>query len=233
TLCAAPQVKEVYEQIKESLAKMRRQAEVRASSPAVVAATAIAGGGGVAGAGLGRKRKREELDCVEISLGERYLAELGDRRFELVHLLGDAGGGPAHHFASQAQKMSAGAGGHARALRISKEVSSLATSLPVQPDSSIFLRVDEDRFDVMRAMITGPKDTPYEAGCFEFDILLPANYPSSPPLVHFLTTGGGRVRMNPNLYASGKVCLSLLGTWEGPGWDAKSSTLLQVCVQVQ
>lgn len=58
-----------------------------------------------------------------------------------------------------------GHGGRERSIRISREVSSLATSLPVQPESSIFLRVDEDRFDVMRAMITGPKDTPYEV-CF-------------------------------------------------------------------
>ena len=34
-----------------------------------------------------------------------------------------------------------------------------------------------------------------------------------------LTTGGGRVRFNPNLYASGKGCLSILGTWSGPGWS--------------
>lgn len=66
------------------------------------------------------------------------------------------------HAQKQASKQKSGAGGRARAVRISQEVSTLATSLPVQPDSSIFLRVDEDRFDVMRAMITGPKDTPYE-----------------------------------------------------------------------
>lgn len=30
------------------------------------------------------------------------------------------------------------------------------------------------------------------------------------------TTGGGKVRFNPNLYNNGKVCLSLLGTWSGP-----------------
>lgn len=59
-------------------------------------------------------------------------------------------------------KAGGGAAGRARAVRISQEVSSLATSLPCQPDSSIFLRVHEERFDVMRAMITGPKDTPYE-----------------------------------------------------------------------
>ena len=39
--------------------------------------------------------------------------------------------------------------------------------------------------------------------------------------------------MNPNLYANGKCCLSLLGTWSGPGWDAGSSTLLQVLVSIQ
>lgn len=32
---------------------------------------------------------------------------------------------------------------------------------------------------------------------------------------------------------SGKVCLSLLGTWKGPSWDPKSSTLLQVLVSIQ
>jgi hypothetical protein len=31
-----------------------------------------------------------------------------------------------------------------------------------------------------------------------------------------------------NLYAEGKVCLSLLGTWQGPGWSPDTSTLSQV-----
>jgi hypothetical protein len=30
-------------------------------------------------------------------------------------------------------------------------------------------------------------------------------------------------------YAEGKVCLSLLGTWSGPGWEPDVSTLSQVC----
>ena len=41
------------------------------------------------------------------------------------------------------------------------------------------------------------------------------------------------MRFNPNLYNCGKVCLSLLGTWSGPGWDPKASTLLQVLVSIQ
>lgn len=47
----------------------------------------------------------------------------------------------------------------------------------------------------------------------------------------FTFAGGGSVRFNPNLYACGKVCLSLLGTWSGARgetWDASSSSTLQV-----
>ena len=64
-------------------------------------------------------------------------------------------------------------------------------------------------------------------------MLLPVNYPHSPPKVTLLTTGKGSVRFNPNLYASGKVCLSLLGTWHGPGWESSTSSILQVLVSIQ
>jgi baculoviral IAP repeat-containing protein 6 len=60
-------------------------------------------------------------------------------------------------------------------------------------------------------------------------------YPDSEPKVLLHTTGMNKVRFNPNLYASGKVCLSLLGTWSGEygeKWN-KSSTFLQVLVSIQ
>jgi len=50
------------------------------------------------------------------------------------------------------------------------------------------------------------------------------------------TTGGGRVRFNPNLYSNGKVCLSLLGTWSGTvgeTWDSAASSIYQVLVSIQ
>lgn len=52
-----------------------------------------------------------------------------------------------------------------------------------------------------------------------------------PPKVTFRTTDGGRVRFNPNIYSSGKVCLSVLGTWHGPAWtsaESISSVLLSI-----
>jgi ubiquitin-protein ligase len=78
----------------------------------------------------------------------------------------------------------------------------------------------------------GPTGTPYANGCFFFDFHL-NDYPNSPPRGQFLTTGGSKVRFNPNLYACGKICLSLLGTWNGPQWIPNQSTFLQVLISIQ
>ncbi|MCO5561078.1 hypothetical protein L7F22_014699 [Adiantum nelumboides] len=118
-----------------------------------------------------------------------------------------------------------------RARTISEEMKLFNTRLPLEWDSSIFLHMDEQRMDVLRALIIGPKDTQYENGVFLFDILLGATYPDKPPKMHFLTTTGGKVRFNPNLYKNGAVCLSILGTWnDGPGWKAGQLSIMQVGV---
>lgn len=122
---------------------------------------------------------------------------------------------------------------HSRALRVAKEIKRLQKGLPLAWEASIFVRVDENRPDILKALVIGPEDTPYADGCFFFDICLPPEFPDTPPIVRFLTTGGGSVQFNPNLYPNGKVCLSLLGTWDGPGWNSSSSTLLQVLVSIQ
>jgi len=49
--------------------------------------------------------------------------------------------------------------------------------------------------------------------------------------VHYFSTSSER--LNPNLYDYGKVCLSLLGTWSGPGWVPNQSTILQVLLSIQ
>eukprot|EP00977_Amphora_coffeiformis_P021323 scaffold9178_cov176-Amphora_coffeaeformis.AAC.19 len=113
-----------------------------------------------------------------------------------------------------------------------KELVEYQLNLPVEKHSAIYCRALESDLSRLRVMLTGPLDTPYAAGCFLFDIELP-NYPSAAPQVKLITTGGGRVRFNPNLYNCGKICLSLLGTWQGPGWQPKKSTLLQVLVSIQ
>ncbi|KAI3712066.1 hypothetical protein L1987_70615 [Smallanthus sonchifolius] len=100
------------------------------------------------------------------------------------------------------------------------------------PDT-IFVRVYESRMDLLRAVIIGAEGTPYHDGLFFFDVCFPSSYPSSPPLVHYHSGG---LRINPNLYNCGKVCLSLLNTWGGSQkemWVPGSSTMLQVLVSIQ
>ncbi|KAH6626652.1 hypothetical protein B0J18DRAFT_365741 [Chaetomium sp. MPI-SDFR-AT-0129] len=116
-----------------------------------------------------------------------------------------------------------------RMRKLLAQVSSLMVDLP----DGIYVRHGESRVDVMKVIIVGPVGSPYEHGLFEFDMFCPSEFPKSPPAMHFRTTGNGEARFNPNLYASGKVCFSLLGTWAGQPWDPNQSTLLQLLVSIQ
>ena len=93
--------------------------------------------------------------------------------------------------------------------RLASELTSLmpVNLLPIDYDSSIFVRVDDNNPMIIRALITGPPDTPYDSGCLIFDIYTPSEYPKKAPYVWFMNHGGKR--FNPNLYDSGKVCLSV------------------------
>ncbi|KAJ4975095.1 hypothetical protein NE237_000201 [Protea cynaroides] len=113
--------------------------------------------------------------------------------------------------------------------KIQEEWEIMETSLP----DSIFVRVYEERMDLLRAVIVGAAGTPYHDGLFFFDVLFPSNYPSVPPQVHYHSGG---LRLNPNLYHCGNVCLSLLNTWTGDAnqrWIPGKSTMLQVLVSIQ
>jgi len=67
------------------------------------------------------------------------------------------------------------------------------------------------------ALIVGPPNTPYFGGFFFFEIKFPDDYPNKPPAIKLLTINKN-IRFNPNLYENGKVCLSIIGTWDGPSW---------------
>lgn len=104
----------------------------------------------------------------------------------------------------------------------------------------VYIRSWETRLDLLRVLIIGPTETPYANAPFVIDIYLPPQFPSEPPMVHFHSWPphsaiGAIGRVNPNLYEDGKICLSVLGTWEGnkgESWNAARSTLLQVIVSL-
>ena len=115
--------------------------------------------------------------------------------------------------------------------RILEELSDIQENLPNEATNSIFLRYDQERIDVMRALIVGASGTPYAHGAFLFEILFHDDYPQKPPRVRIQTTGHRSFRFNPNLYDNGKVCLSLLGTW-GDNWIPNVSSLLQILISL-
>ncbi|KAF3935925.1 hypothetical protein ABW20_dc0108369 [Dactylellina cionopaga] len=116
--------------------------------------------------------------------------------------------------------------------RINKEHKILQTSLP----EGIFVRTWESRLDLLRVLIVGPRNTPYELAPFVFDFHLGSTFPSAPPTGFFHSWTNGIGRVNPNLYEDGKICLSLLGTWHGEkkseNWSSSGSSLLQVLVSL-
>lgn len=109
--------------------------------------------------------------------------------------------------------------------RLNKEQNILQTSLP----EGILVRAWESRLDLLRVLIIGPRNTPYELAPFVFDFHLGPDFPAGPPKGHFHSWTGGVGRVNPNLYEEGKICLSLLGTWHAQsyseGWTVGSSVL--------
>ena len=99
------------------------------------------------------------------------------------------------------------------------------------PVDNIYIKYNKTDIYKIRALIVGPIDSPYHYGNFFFEINFPKDYPNSPPKVIFKTINN-KVRFNPNLYKDGKVCLSIINTWSGPGWTS-ACTLKGILLTIQ
>ncbi|KDP27938.1 hypothetical protein JCGZ_19018 [Jatropha curcas] len=113
--------------------------------------------------------------------------------------------------------------------KIMQERSILENNLP----ETISVRGYEGRIDLLRAVIVGANGTPYHDNIVFFDIAFPIDYPNQPLVVYYHSGG---LRLKPNLYQNGYVCLSLLNTWGGSGnerWVPSHSSILQALVSLQ
>jgi len=99
--------------------------------------------------------------------------------------------------------------------------------------SSIFIRTSDQDLSTIHIMISGPDATPYKNGLYHFSLCMGSQFPSKPPTVMLLNTSNGRIRHNPNLYSTGKVCLSILGTWTGGQTWSSQRTLYDAIIGIQ
>lgn len=88
---------------------------------------------------------------------------------------------------------------------------------------------DESTILKGKALLVGHDGTPYEGLLGLFEFTFPTDYPFAPPQVEW-KTWDGTTRFHPQLYIGGKVCLSILGTWAGPGWSTMMNleSILQI-----
>lgn len=101
-----------------------------------------------------------------------------------------------------------------------------AAQEPELRKQGIYYWFDESDMTHGFALVQGHSKTPYEGLLGLFEFRFPEEYPFSPPKVVW-KTHDGITRFHPQFYKGGKVCLSILGTWEGPGW---SSSINLVCI---
>ena len=102
-------------------------------------------------------------------------------------------------------------------IRLAKDVKSIIKN-PLE-NHNIYYKHDEENIYRVYVLIIGNNSTPYDSGYYFFEFNYPDNYPFEPPSVIFKTYDG-ITRFNPNLYINGKVCLSVLNTWNGEGWTS-------------
>lgn len=112
---------------------------------------------------------------------------------------------------------------HLALQRVKREFKEVVTSSEAE-SSQIKLEMVEENLKHLTGEIKGPPDTPFEGATFILEILIPDNYPFSPPKVKFATK-----IWHPNISsATGAICLDILkDQW------AAAMTLRTVLISIQ
>lgn len=99
--------------------------------------------------------------------------------------------------------------------RIAKDVKYIINN----PINNVYYKHCDENILNGYALIIGNENTIYSNCNYLFEFKFPDNYPFEPPKLTFLILDN-KMRYHPNLYSNGKVCLSILNTWNGPGWTS-------------
>jgi len=96
-----------------------------------------------------------------------------------------------------------------RVLMEVKQVASGSTGVWMHSGEGVHVFPAPDNLQFWRALIEGPSGSPFEGGVFALNVMIPDNYPFSPPRITFETP-----IYHCNVNDSGKICLDILqGSW--------------------
>lgn len=101
--------------------------------------------------------------------------------------------------------------------RIKKEIADLKN------DTASGISVETDPYNPkhLTGTLKGPDDTPYAGGTFQVDIVIPADYPFSPPKMKFINK-----IWHPNVSSqTGAICLDILKDQWSPALTMKTAML--------
>jgi len=163
-----------------------------------------------------------------------YAVRMAKHHFAYRSILGDA----SHVFKYKSEIASSKDAKPERQKALLRELTGNLLELPIHFNTSTLVRVDEVTQHAMQFLVLAGQEgggSPYDGGCFLFDLYVPPTYPRTPPKVTLATTGGGTVRFNPNLYLDGYVCLTVLNAKGSGGetWRAGDSNLFEVIMAIQ
>ncbi|MCL7051467.1 hypothetical protein MKW94_005544 [Papaver nudicaule] len=91
------------------------------------------------------------------------------------------------------------------------------------PDS-IYVRVHEERTDLLDAVIMGGAGTPYCDGLFFFQIIFPSNYPNVPPKLHLQTN----CFLATHFRQPNGCCIDIRQIKGLQKWNSKKSSILEI-----
>lgn len=115
--------------------------------------------------------------------------------------------------------------------RIVKDISDLVNNIEELNKNNIYFYINDENIFEIYFLLIGTINTPYNGGFYFFKFNFCNEYPIKPPVVKFMSTSGN-IRFNPNLYTCGKVCLSIINTWQGPRWTP-TQTITSVLFSLQ
>jgi ubiquitin-protein ligase len=113
-------------------------------------------------------------------------------------------------FSGTTKIKSSGAGSCKRIMKELADVAKGSSSAWMHSGEGIHIFPDADNLFMIKALIEGPKNTPFEGGTFGLTVKVPQNYPFSAPQIQFDTP-----IYHCNVSDSGRICLDILHS----GWS--------------